>query len=65
MLARRRRLWHCIFHDRRSSTGGPCIEVAAHPTTIHLRDSKNPNSPRFAVTPATWEAFVSYAAEES
>ncbi|WP_024760069.1 DUF397 domain-containing protein [Streptomyces exfoliatus] len=47
------------------ASGGNCIEVAAHPTTIHLRDSKNPNGPRFAVTPATWAAFVSYAAEES
>ncbi|WP_314612156.1 DUF397 domain-containing protein [Streptomyces stackebrandtii] len=48
-----------------SSEGGECLEVAAHPTTVHLRDSKNPHGPQLAVNPATWSAFVSYAAEES
>ncbi|MFD3530177.1 DUF397 domain-containing protein [Streptomyces sp. NPDC058664] len=42
--------------------GGNCVEVAAHPTAIHLRDSKNPHGPQPAVTPATWSSFVSYAA---
>ncbi|MFB7591227.1 DUF397 domain-containing protein [Streptomyces sp. NPDC056169] len=45
-----------------SGEGGNCIEVAAHPTAIHLRDSKIPHGPQLAVSPATWSAFVSYAA---
>ncbi|MCX5392441.1 DUF397 domain-containing protein [Streptomyces sp. NBC_00094] len=45
-----------------SGEGGNCLEVALHPTTIHLRDSKTPLGPQLAVSPATWVAFVSYAA---
>ncbi|MGP3946765.1 MULTISPECIES: DUF397 domain-containing protein [Streptomyces] len=47
-----------------SSNEGPsCVEVATTLTrgTIHIRDSKNPNGPRLAVTPASWTAFVHYA----
>ncbi|MFG3347024.1 DUF397 domain-containing protein [Streptomyces sp. NPDC048018] len=41
--------------------GGNCIEVAAHPTTVHIRDSKNPDGPRLAVTPSAWAVFVGVA----
>ncbi|MFD8515014.1 DUF397 domain-containing protein [Streptomyces antimycoticus] len=47
-----------------SSNDGPeCVEVATTPTpsTIHIRDSKNPNGPQLAVNPASWTAFVHYA----
>ncbi|MEV7382573.1 DUF397 domain-containing protein [Streptomyces lydicus] len=46
------------------STGdGPeCIEVAATPGTILVRDSKNPDGPRLAFTPTTWADFLPYAA---
>ncbi|MFE0763553.1 DUF397 domain-containing protein [Streptomyces smyrnaeus] len=45
-----------------SSDDGPdCVEVAATPGTVHVRDSKNKPGPRLAVTPATWATFVSYA----
>ncbi|MER6111788.1 DUF397 domain-containing protein [Streptomyces hirsutus] len=45
-----------------SSDDGPsCVEVATTPATIHVRDSKNPNGPRLALTPATWETFLPYA----
>ncbi|WP_308403714.1 DUF397 domain-containing protein [Streptomyces niphimycinicus] len=30
---------------------------------IHIRDSKNPNGPQLAVTPASWTAFVTYASK--
>ncbi|MEU2154690.1 DUF397 domain-containing protein [Streptomyces sp. NPDC019396] len=43
--------------------GGECLEVAACPTTIHVRDSKNPTGPRIDLAPAPWAAFVSYAAQ--
>lgn len=38
--------------------GGNCVEVAAHPSAVHVRDSKDPHGPQFAVTPAAWAAFV-------
>ncbi|MCB5178293.1 DUF397 domain-containing protein [Streptomyces antimicrobicus] len=40
-------------------SGGECVEVAACPTTIHVRDSKNPAGPRLNVSPEAWTAFVS------
>ncbi|HET6356311.1 DUF397 domain-containing protein [Streptomyces sp.] len=46
-----------------SDTGGACIEVAAQPCRIAVRDSKNPDGPAFAVTPAAFAAFVRAAAE--
>ncbi|MFJ4325800.1 DUF397 domain-containing protein [Streptomyces tricolor] len=53
------------FKSSYSSSSEPdsCVEVAPTPTTIHIRDSKNTEGPRLAVTPATWTAFVTYAAD--
>ncbi|MFE0763552.1 DUF397 domain-containing protein [Streptomyces smyrnaeus] len=46
-----------------SSNDGPqCVEVAAAPGTVHVRDSKNVAGPHLTVAPTTWAAFVSYAA---
>jgi hypothetical protein len=46
------------------SEGDSCVEVAAAPATIHIRDSKhNAQGPRFAVTSAAWANFVTYASE--
>ncbi|MEU9356983.1 DUF397 domain-containing protein [Streptomyces sp. NPDC048301] len=51
------------------SEGGNCLEVAyvrpesaAPSTTVHVRDSKNPDGPVFTVTPAAWTSFTAYAA---
>ncbi|WP_327430988.1 DUF397 domain-containing protein [Streptomyces sp. NBC_01236] len=44
-----------------SSNGNDCVEIASTPTTVHLRDSKNPQGPRLTVTPTTWAAFLPYA----
>lgn len=44
-----------------SSEPGDCLEVAPTATTIHIRDSKNPEGPRLAVTPTAWAGFVRYA----
>ncbi|MGW1404581.1 DUF397 domain-containing protein [Streptomyces sp. NPDC002403] len=44
-----------------SGDGNDCVEVAATPGTVHIRDSKSVPGPRFAVTPAAWARFVSYA----
>ncbi|MEU6799857.1 DUF397 domain-containing protein [Streptomyces neyagawaensis] len=45
-----------------STDEGPdCVEVAAIPTAILVRDSKNPQGPRLALTPAAWGTFLPYA----
>lgn len=46
-----------------SSNVNDCVEIAPTPTTIHLRDSKNPQGPRLAFAPTTWADFVTYASE--
>ncbi|EDY55062.1 MULTISPECIES: DUF397 domain-containing protein [Streptomyces] len=42
-----------------SGEGGQCLEVAATPHTIHLRDSKNPTGPHLTLSPTAWSAFLS------
>lgn len=47
-----------------SSDDGPsCVEVAAAPDRILVRDSKNPHGPRLALARATWTAFLPYVSE--
>lgn len=36
-----------------SSSGNDCVEIATTPTTVHVRDSKDPT---------VWAGFVAYAA---
>ncbi|MGW7355747.1 DUF397 domain-containing protein [Streptomyces sp. NPDC054802] len=48
------------------SSGEPdsdCVEVAATPVTVHVRDSKDTAVPGLALGPTAWAAFVAYAAE--
>jgi uncharacterized protein DUF397 len=45
------------------SSGGDCVEVAACPGTVHVRDSKSVQGPILSVPPRQWTAFVAYAAE--
>ena len=40
-----------------------CVEIAAEPDTVHVRDSKNVEGPRLAFAPAAWADFVPYAVE--
>ncbi|MXM62549.1 DUF397 domain-containing protein [Streptomyces sp. HUCO-GS316] len=44
--------------------GGECLEVAATPHTIHIRDSKHTpeDAPTLHVAPAAWAAFTAFAA---
>ncbi|WP_327395293.1 DUF397 domain-containing protein [Streptomyces phaeochromogenes] len=47
-----------------SSTDGPeCVEVAASPRTVYVRDSKNKQGSRLGFGPQGWAAFVAYARE--
>ncbi|MFF7855525.1 DUF397 domain-containing protein [Streptomyces sp. NPDC007904] len=41
--------------------GDSCVEVAAGPGTVHVRDSKDVEGPRLAFAPAAWADFVPYA----
>lgn len=59
---------NCIevaFDWRKSSysaaNGGDCIEVAACPNSVHIRDSKVPDGPTFAVAPGAWATFLTWA----
>ncbi|MEU1038446.1 DUF397 domain-containing protein [Streptomyces sp. NPDC005551] len=48
-----------------SASGDDCVEVALTPATIHVRDSKDPQGARLALSPAAWAAFVSRPAESA
>ncbi|MFG2469082.1 DUF397 domain-containing protein [Streptomyces canus] len=41
-----------------SGDQGECLELAATPSTIHIRDSKTPTAPALTVTPSAWSAFL-------
>ncbi|MBM9621211.1 DUF397 domain-containing protein [Streptomyces zhihengii] len=45
-----------------SSNDGPeCVECAATPGAIRVRDSKDPAGPELGFAPGVWAAFVVYA----
>lgn len=48
-----------------SSEGDSCVEVAASPGTVHVRDTKNVLGPQLGISAAAWGAFVAYASEGS
>lgn len=49
-------------HWRKSSysghDGGDCVEVAALPGAVAVRDSKDPGGPVLTLTPAQWRALL-------
>ncbi|MDV5149034.1 DUF397 domain-containing protein [Streptomyces sp. SBC-4] len=49
--------WHKSTYS--GGSGDNCVEVAACPSTIHIRDSKNPTGPQLALSPTTWTEFLS------
>ncbi|MGQ4713256.1 DUF397 domain-containing protein [Streptomyces anulatus] len=49
---------HWFKSSYSSDQGGNCVEVAAHPTAVHVRDSKVTDGPVLTVEPAAWSAFV-------
>ncbi|MFF1396456.1 DUF397 domain-containing protein [Streptomyces sp. NPDC058287] len=42
--------------------GGECLEIAAIPGTVHIRDSKDPARDHLAFRSSEWAAFVGFAA---
>ncbi|MFY0512143.1 DUF397 domain-containing protein [Streptomyces anulatus] len=51
------------WHKSSYSGGDDCVEVAACPSTVHVRDSKLDEIPQLALAPATWTHFLAYAAQ--
>ncbi|MCX5047777.1 MULTISPECIES: DUF397 domain-containing protein [unclassified Streptomyces] len=45
-----------------AGNGGECVEVAARPGRVHVRDSKDTTRAALAVEPTAWTAFVEFAA---
>jgi hypothetical protein len=41
-----------------SGNGGDCVEVATGRRTVAIRDSKDPEGPKLAFAPGTWQAFT-------
>lgn len=44
--------------SRSNATGGSCVEAAPTTRTVAIRDSKNPDAPRLAVSSKAWERFT-------
>ncbi|MGW5343678.1 DUF397 domain-containing protein [Streptomyces sp. NPDC004050] len=53
-------LWRKSSHS--GAEGGECIEVAAVPGAVHVRDSKQFGGPVLTVGPEAWTGFVKLAA---
>ncbi|MFJ5077432.1 DUF397 domain-containing protein [Streptomyces sp. NPDC088553] len=51
---------HWFKSSYSSDSGGECVEVAAAPHAVHLRDSKQSDGPTFAVEPVAWSVFVAW-----
>lgn len=45
-----------------TGSGGECVEVAATPVRVHIRDSKDTTRAALAVEPTAWTEFVTFAA---
>ncbi|BBC35745.1 hypothetical protein SGFS_070390 [Streptomyces graminofaciens] len=50
--------WNWFKSSYSSGEGGECVEIAALPHTIHIRDSKNPTGPHVTLSPTAWSAFL-------
>ncbi|SCL22283.1 DUF397 domain-containing protein [Micromonospora inyonensis] len=50
---------HAWRKSTRSGSSGNCVEVAAPPHVVRVRDSKDRTGPVLSFTPAQWVGFVS------
>ncbi|WP_168711522.1 DUF397 domain-containing protein [Streptomyces sp. RKND-216] len=55
--------WVTSSHS--GSDGGDCVEVAATPGMVHVRDSKDHHGPRLRFPAHGWSAFLSYAGQDT
>ncbi|MYQ48618.1 DUF397 domain-containing protein [Streptomyces sp. SID4985] len=44
--------------------GGECVEIAAAPAAVHVRDSKATTGPILTISPSAWTEFVGLASKE-
>ncbi|AXK35130.1 DUF397 domain-containing protein [Streptomyces armeniacus] len=51
-----------IKSSHSTNEGPECVEVAATPNTVLVRDSKNTAGPRLAFAPGAWDTFVAHTA---
>ncbi|MFF0849948.1 DUF397 domain-containing protein [Streptomyces sp. NPDC003388] len=51
--------WRKSSHS--SGSGDNCVEVAPTPTLIHVRDSKDREGGRLALSPSAWARFLGHA----
>jgi hypothetical protein len=52
-------LSHAQWRTSSYTNGGEaCVEIAAAPAFIAVRDSKNPDGPKLRFSPATWYDFA-------
>ncbi|MFH8366246.1 DUF397 domain-containing protein [Streptomyces sp. NPDC018031] len=52
--------WRKSSHS--TDDGPACVEVAAAPGVVRVRDSTDPQGPWLAFAPEEWSAFVRFAA---
>lgn len=48
--------WHKSSHS--NPDGAACVEIAATPHTVHVRDSKHVPGPHLTFSPTHWAAFL-------
>ena len=48
--------WRKATHS--TNNGGNCVEIAALPEAVAVRDSKNPNAPHLIFSRAAFTAFT-------
>ncbi|WP_406407903.1 DUF397 domain-containing protein [Streptomyces halstedii] len=53
---------HWFKSSHSGAEGGDCLEVAAQPGVVLVRDSKHVTGPVLSLTPGGWSTFVDYAA---
>ncbi|MFF7313713.1 DUF397 domain-containing protein [Streptomyces sp. NPDC008137] len=60
-----RDLTTAVWRKSSYSDGGDnnCVEVANTPATIHIRDSKTPDTPYVTVASTTWASFLTYVTD--
>ncbi|MFF0832722.1 MULTISPECIES: DUF397 domain-containing protein [unclassified Streptomyces] len=51
--------WRKSSHS--SGSGDNCVEVAPTPALIHVRDSKDREGGRLALSPSAWARFLGHA----
>lgn len=55
---RERVIWRKPSRSGIDQGGGNCVEVAALPDRVMVRDSVDPHGPRLSVPAAEWKRFV-------